>query len=131
MREIGIIAQKMNERSGLSQSDGQAWKSAEYLIKIPAQYPREMLVNVFDKGSSSRIARFDALMGQMANIDFEIKAREYNGHWYNDLNAWNATAYVTTEPAKPAVAPPPPLSTGNGGFGPSDTGADGNNEPPF
>lgn len=98
MREIGIIAQKMNERSGTS-SDGKAWASAEYLIAVPAQFPREMLVKVFDKGNG-RIPRFDALIGQMANIDFEVKAREYNGKWYNDLNAWNATPYHATEPVE-------------------------------
>lgn len=103
MTEIGIIAKKTASHSGTSQTDGQAWASAEYLIEIPAEFPRHMLVEVFDKGTSQRIAKFDALMGQMANIDFIISAREYNGKWYNKIKAYNVAPYMTTTEEKPAV----------------------------
>ena len=127
MEVIGILAQKLNELGGINQNNGQAWKKANYLIEIPGNYPKRMVVSVMD-GMEGRIARFDTRLGKTVVVRFEIDAREYNGKWYNDLRAWGCKEYVAgntapqsmdaTAAAFANIPPAPPI---NGGFGPSDT----------
>lgn len=118
MEIIGIIVQKMNERSGISQSNGQAWKSAEYLIEMPSMNnPKHMVVSVMD-GLDGRIARFDAMLGKTAKVRFDIDAREYQGRWYNDVRGYGVSEYTTNAGTTNDGTSAPLI---NGGFGPSNT----------
>ena len=130
MEIIGILVQKLNERSGISQSNGQAWKSAEYLIEMPAMnYPKHMVVSVMD-GLDGRLARFDAVLGKTVKLRFDIDAREYQGRWFNDIRAYAATEYVaqatSTQGGGDGHGSQEPAThesqaAVNGGFGASDT----------
>lgn len=130
MEVIGILVQKMNERSGISQSSGQMWASAEYLIEMPAMnYPKRMVVSVTD-GLDGRLARFDAMLGKTVKLRFDIDAREYQGRWYNDIRGYAATEYVaqaaSTGVGSEGQGSQEPVThesqaNVNGGFGPSDT----------
>ena len=59
MEITGILHQKLGQREGVSQSNGNPWKIAEYLVEIPGQYPRHTVFKVKD-GQVGRIARFDS-----------------------------------------------------------------------
>ena len=59
-------------------------------------------------------------MGDKIKVSFNLKAREYNGRWYNDLQIWRispAGAAAPTAPGAPAYpaqgAPSFPAQTGN------------------
>ena len=83
----GLLKQKIGEKTGVSSRNGNPWKIAEYLVEIPGNYPKNVLVQVSD-GQSQRIARFDSLIGKTVTVSFDIDANEFNGRWYNKLQAW-------------------------------------------
>lgn len=93
MEITGILVKKVGEREGVSQQNGMPWKSAEYLVEVPGQYPRHTNFTVKD-GQVGRIARFDSLIGKNVTVSFDIDAHEYQGRWFNDITAWGIMEYV-------------------------------------
>ena len=87
---------KLGERSGVSSRNGNPWKTAEFLVEIPGQYPKHVNFSVRD-GQVGRIARFDSLVGKMVTVSFDIDAHEHEGRWYNDIGAWGVMEYITTD----------------------------------
>lgn len=105
MEVTGILVKKTSERNGVSKQSGMPWKIAEYLIEIPGQFPRHINFRVSD-GQVGRLARFDSLVGKTVTVSFDIDAHEYEGRWFNELNAWGVIEYVdsTTRQANIAAA---------------------------
>ena len=93
MEVTGILVKQTAIREGVSQRNGQPWKIAEYLLEIPGQYPRHICFRVSD-GQVGRIARFDSLVGKTVTVSFDIDAREYEGRWFNEINAWGILEYI-------------------------------------
>ena len=93
MEKTGILVKKVGEREGVSQRNGLPWKTGEYLVEIPGQYPRHVNFSVRD-GQVGRIARFDSLVGKTVTVSFDIDAHEHEGRWYNEINAWGIVEYV-------------------------------------
>ena len=93
MEIIGILVKQVAVREGVSQRNGQPWKIAEYLLEVPGQYPRHINFRVSD-GQVGRIARFDSLVGKTVTVSFDIDAREYEGRWFNEINAWGILEYI-------------------------------------
>ena len=92
----GILVKQIAMREGVSQRNGQPWKIAEYLVEVPGQYPRHINFRVSD-GQVGRLARFDSLVGKMVTVSFDIDAHEYEGKWFNEINAWGIIEYITTD----------------------------------
>ena len=103
MEITGILVKKLGEREGVSQRNGQPWKTAEYLVEIPGQFPRHINFRVSD-GQVGRIARFDSLVGKMVTVSFDIDAHEHEGRWYNDIGAWGVMEYITTDTRQANIA---------------------------
>ena len=103
MEITGILVKKLGEREGVSQRNGQPWKTAEYLVEIPGQYPKHVNFSVRD-GQVGRIARFDSLVGKMVTVSFDIDAHEHEGRWYNDIGAWGVMEYITTDTRQANIA---------------------------
>ena len=93
MEITGILVKQVAVREGVSQRNGQPWKIAEYLLEIPGQYPRHICFRVSD-GQVGRIARFDSLVGKTVTVSFDIDAHEYEGRWFNEINAWGILEYI-------------------------------------
>ena len=93
METTGILVKQIAIREGVSKSNGNPWKIAEYLVEIPGQYPRHIAFRVSD-GQVGRIARFDSLIGKTVTVSFDIDAREYEGRWFNEINAWGILEYI-------------------------------------
>jgi hypothetical protein len=93
MEVTGVLMKKVGEREGVSQRTGQAWKTAEFLLEIPGQYPRHINFSVRD-GLQQRIARFESLMGKTVMVSFDLDAHEFEGRWFNDVQAWGIMEYV-------------------------------------
>lgn len=95
-------------REGVSPRNGNPWKTAEFLVEIPGQYPRHIKFDVRD-GQVGRIDRFESLIGKTVTVSFDIDAHEYQNRWFNELNAWGVMEYVAGrqtpqtkyEPAQP------------------------------
>lgn len=93
MELTGILVKKVGERDGVSKTNGVPWKSAEFLLEIPGQYPRHIKFDVRD-GQVGRIARFESLIGKTVTISFDIDAHEWQGRWFNELGAWGVIEYM-------------------------------------
>lgn len=103
MEVTGILVKKTSERNGVSKQSGMPWKIAEYLIEIPGQYPRHINFRVSD-GQVGRLSRFDSLVGKTVTVSFDIDAHEYEGRWFNELNAWGVIEYVDSTTRQANIA---------------------------
>jgi hypothetical protein len=93
MEITGILVKQTSIREGVSKTNGNPWKIAEYLLEVPGQYPRHINFRVSD-GQVGRIARFESLIGKTVTVSFDIDAREHEGRWYNEINAWGILEYI-------------------------------------
>lgn len=113
MELTGKIIAVMEPRGGVSARTGNSWKTQEYVLEVPGQYPKRCVFNVFGE---DRINQFNIQNGDELTIQFDIDAREYNGRWYNDIRAYGvvrgqqstAGAPMATAAPSAATAPFPP-----------------------
>ena len=69
-------------RTGQSQS-GNNWQKRDFVIETSEKYPRKVCFTLFgDKVSLC------PSVGTYVSVSFDIDAHEYNGKWYNQINAW-------------------------------------------
>ena len=97
MELTGKIIAVMEPRGGVSARTGNSWKTQEYVLEVPGQYPKRCVFNVF---GVDRINQFNIQQGEDLTVQFDIDAREYNGRWFNDVRAYNVI-----RGQQPAVAP--------------------------
>ena len=105
----GTITVVMPAQSGISQRSGNAWMSQEYVLEVPAQYPKRMVFRIFGE---DRIKQFALRQGeQNVTIQFDIDAHEYNGRWFNEVRCYNVLRSVGQQPyQQPAQAQPSAVS---------------------
>ena len=85
MAEItGKIIAVLPTKSGTS-ARGTQWSSQTAVIETHEQYPKRVAFDVL----GDRIAEFNLQVGEEVTVSFDINAREYNGKWFNSVNAWN------------------------------------------
>lgn len=82
-------------RSGVSKSSGKQWATQQYLIETLDQYPKRCLFEVFGE---DKIREYAISVGDMADVSFDIDAREYQGKWYNSIRAWKVVKTQMTQP---------------------------------
>jgi hypothetical protein len=103
MELTGKIIAVMEPRGGVSARTGNTWKTQEYVLEVPGQYPKRCLFNVFGE---DRINQFNIQNGDELTIQCDIDAREYNGRWYTDIRAYNVIRGQQPVPgAQPVAAP--------------------------
>lgn len=83
-------------RSGVSKKSSNPWASQEYVIEASGQYPKRMVFSVFGE---DRIKQFNIQLGYTYKVEFDIDANEYQGKYYNKINAWNVTCMDAIQPA--------------------------------
>ena len=92
----GTIIQVMPAQSGTSSRTGNPWMSQEYVLEVPAQYPKRMVFRIFGE---DRIKQFNLQQGeQNVTIQFDIDAHEYNGRWFNEVRCYNVLRSVGQQP---------------------------------
>ena len=86
-------------RSGQSQS-GNNWQKRDFVIETSEKYPRKVSCTLFgDKVSLC------PSVGSYVSVSFDIDAHEYNGKWYNQINAWKVEQAQAQAQAQPQVQP--------------------------
>lgn len=87
--QIGTVTAVLPVQSGVSQRTGSEWKSQEFVIEIPnGQYnPKHACFKLFGDAKISNAASL-LVAGKQVKVSFDIDAREYNGRWFNSLDAW-------------------------------------------
>lgn len=118
MEITGILMRKLGEQSGVSSRNGNPWKTAEFLVEIPGQYPRHINFSVRD-GQVGRIARFESMIGKTVTVSFDIDAHEYEGRWFNELGAWGVMEYVAGRQITQTTIAPEPQQDGGTGAAPA------------
>lgn len=91
----GKIIVVLPERSGTSQR-GNQWRSITYVLETQEQYPKKLAFDV----TNDKIDQLNIQVGEFITVQFDINAREYNGRWFNSVNAWNVirqTQQATTQ----------------------------------
>jgi hypothetical protein len=95
----GKIIAVLEPRGGVSNRTGNAWKSQDFVIEVPGQYPKRCVFTVFGE---DRLNQFNIQMGDDLTVSFDIDAHEYNGRWFNDIRAYS----VVRGSAAPVAAAP-------------------------
>ena len=98
----GKIIAVLEPRGGVSNRTGNNWKSQDFVIEVPGQYPKKCVFTVFGE---DRISQFNIQMGEELTVSFDIDAHEYNGRWFNDIRAYNVSRGQAPVAAAPGVAP--------------------------
>ena len=89
MAEItGKIIAVLPTKSGTS-ARGTQWSSQTAVIETHEQYPKRVAFDVL----GDKITEFNLKVGEEVTVSFDINAREYNGKWFNSVNAWNVVRH--------------------------------------
>lgn len=83
------------ERSGTSQR-GNQWRSISYVLETQEQYPKKLAFDV----TNDKIDQLNIQLGEILTVQFDINAREYNGRWFNSINAWNVIRQTQQAPTQ-------------------------------
>ena len=91
----GKIIAVLPTRSGTS-ARGTQWSSQTSVIETQEQYPKKLAFDVIN----DKIDQFNIQVGEFLTVQFDINAREYNGRWFNSVNAWNVIRQAQQAPAQ-------------------------------
>ena len=97
----GKIKTKLTPRSGSSARGG--WTSQDSVAEYQdGNYPADACITAFGDEKVRDLDRFQ--VGDAVKVSFNVRAREFNGRWYNDLRMWRISA-PGAAPAAGASAP--------------------------
>lgn len=97
----GKIKTKLTPRSGSSARGG--WTSQDFVVEYQdGNYPADACITAFGDEKVRDLERFQ--VGDAVKVSFNVRAREFNGRWYNDLRMWRISA-PGAAPAAGASAP--------------------------
>ena len=88
MKVTGFVRHALEAKKGVSQRTGNPWMARDYVLEIPGQYQRHMVFTVFGE---DRIKQFALRKDEEVTVHFDIDANEYQGKWYNKIQAYNVT----------------------------------------
>ena len=80
INEVKVISDKFSVR--------------EFVITTPdAKYPQDIILSAVN----DKMSILDSIRpGQEVEVSFNLRGREFNGRYYNTLDAWNVTATANT-----------------------------------
>lgn len=105
MRIEGIVKAVMPVRAGSTQKG--EWASMDFVLETQERFPQTVVINIFGK---DKIDGYALKQGDAVTVDYEFRAREYNGKWYNEIRAWAVNRPGQTAPpvVQGAVLAAPP-----------------------
>ena len=84
----GKIIAVLPTKSGTS-ARGTQWSSQTSVIETHEQYTKRVAFDVL----GDKITEFNLQVGEEVTVSFDINAREYNGKWWNSVNAWQVVRH--------------------------------------
>lgn len=88
----GVLKAKLSDQTGTSAKTGNEWRTQEWLLVLPGQYAKHIKLEV---RNSERCKQWDEFFENMPDknapviVKFEIDAHEWNGKWFNTIDAWD------------------------------------------
>ena len=99
----GTLSQKLPVQSGNSARG--PWAKQEFILEYPdGNFTAKACFTAWGQDKVQELGKYQ--VGDKVKVSFNLKSREYNGRWYNDLQIWKiAPAGATPAPqAQPAPA---------------------------
>lgn len=106
MELTGKIIAVLPPQSGVSGRTGNPWMSQEFVLETHDQYPRKCCFRVFGE---DKIKQFNIQSGEELTVSFDIDASEWQGRWFNRINAWAVNRNVQ-QPVVPVEEPAAPFA---------------------
>ena len=101
----GTLAQKLPVQSGNSARG--PWAKQEFLLEYPdGNFTAKVCFTAFGQDKVQDLAKYQ--VGDKVKVSFNLRSREYNGRWYNDLQTWKIAPAGAPQPAQPAAPAPAP-----------------------
>ena len=101
----GTIAQKLPVQSG--NSNRGPWAKQEFILEYPdGNFTAKACFTAWGSDKVQDLGKYQ--VGDKVKVSFNLKSREYNGRWYNDLQIWKLAPAGAAQSAAPAPAQPAP-----------------------
>ena len=98
----GTLAQKLPVQSGNSARG--PWAKQEFILEYPdGNYTAKACFTAWGQDKVQDLDKYQ--VGDKVKVSFNLKSREFNGRWYNDLQIWKI-APAGAQPAAPAQPAP-------------------------
>ncbi len=92
----GTLRRKLQAQSGRSARGD--WAKQEFVLEYPdGNFNSEVCITAWGQDKVSELDRFNE--GDLLKVSFNIRAREYNGRWYNDLRLWRISPAGESAPS--------------------------------
>lgn len=100
----GTLRQKMGVQSGTSARG--PWAKQEFILEFPdGNFTAQACFTAWGQDKVAELDKYQA--GDKVKVSFNLKSREYNGRWYNDLQVWRISPAGQVA-AAPQYAPAAP-----------------------
>lgn len=100
----GRIVRKEAKQSG--QSARGAWMKQDFILEYQdGNYPAEVCFTSFGNDKVAELDRYQ--VGDQVKVSFNLRAREFNGRWYNDVRVWRISPAGQAAAQAPAPSLPP------------------------
>lgn len=98
------------------------WAKQDFVLEYQdGNFPAQVCLTAWGQDKVDELGKYK--VGDTVKASFNIRAREYNGRWYNDIRVWRlgapgaAAPAPAQRPAAPAPAPAPSIDDMPAGFG--------------
>ena len=99
----GTLKQKLGVQNGTSARG--AWAKQEFILEFPdGNYTSQACFTAWGQDKVQELDKYRE--GDAVKVSFNLRSREYNGRWYNDLQIWRIAPSGAAAPAAPAPAAP-------------------------
>ena len=100
----GTLRQKQAVQSGASARG--PWMKQEFILEYPdGNFTAQACFLAWGQDKVQELGKYQ--VGDRVKVSFNIKSREYNGRWYNDLQIWRIAPAGTAQAAPAPAAPQP------------------------
>lgn len=95
--QISGVVSAITRNEGTTKKN-EPWKAIEFVVTESGEYPNSVKMKVYKDGDN--LKHLPTLTnGDTVDTEFNLKAKEYNGKYYLEANAW--TVKVTTPTQHP------------------------------
>jgi hypothetical protein len=81
----GKVIKVFSQESGTAGS-GKEWIRQNFLIDVPGQYPKKMLMAAMTKNTVERVGKLK--LNTDVTVNFNVESREHNEKYYTNLTAY-------------------------------------------
>lgn len=114
----GTLRQKLTPQRGTS-ARGE-WTKQEFVLEFPdGNYTSQACFTAFGQDKVAELDKYQ--VGDKVKVSFNLRSREFNGRWYNDLQIWKVAPAVAAQGAP--VQSTPVQSAPAGGYAPAPQAA--------